>query len=115
MNDQALDIPKEAKELRMRAKGLRDRADELEEKAYEIAMERTRKFMREMQDKILNRTQCLKYLSINTLESLKNWENKYRPYGYLQFEDNKILRSELLEFIDHKNSGLIERKMNEVK
>lgn len=111
MNDQALEIPQEAKELRMRAKGLRERAEELDQKAYDIAMERTRKFMREMEDKLLNRTQCLDYLPINTLESLKNWERKYSPYGYLRFEDNKILRSELLEFIDHKNSGIIAKKM----
>lgn len=111
MNNAVLEIPKEVEQKRQQAKSLRERAEQLEEEAYELAMERTRKFMREMEDKMLNRTQCLEYLSINTLESLKNWENKYRPYGYLQFQDNKILRSELLEFIDDKNSGKIHRMM----
>jgi len=114
MNDQHLGIPKDAKELRMRAQGLREKANELEQQAYELTMKRTRTFMREMQDKLLNRTQCLEYLSINTLESLKNWERKYSPAGYLRFKDNKILRSEILRFIDDKQSGALQQKINQL-
>jgi hypothetical protein len=112
MNSEVMEIPKEVEKKFAQADALDQRAREIRQQALEEMRERNRKFVREMEDKVLNRSQCLEYLSINTLESLKNWENKYRPYGYLEFEDNKILRSELLEFIDDLNSGVIDKKMN---
>lgn len=113
MNSEVMEIPKEVEKKFAQADALDQRAREIRQQALEEMRKRNRKFVREMEDKVLNRSQCLEYLSINTLESLKNWENKYRPYGYLEFEDNKILRSELLEFIDHLNSGKIHRMMDD--
>lgn len=97
-----LKIPEEAIQKKRQAERLRERANELDREAMDLVIERTRKFMREVDDKLLNRTQCLEYLPISSFRQLKWWEKKYRPYGYLQFEDNKLLRSELLEFVDAK-------------
>jgi hypothetical protein len=112
MDPESLQFPKEIKELKARADGLRERANELDQQYQEAVENFVKKVLRETNDKQLNRTQCLEYLSIGTLESLKNWEEKYSPYGYLRFQDNKIMRSELLEFIDDLNSGKIHRRMN---
>lgn len=112
MDNSAFQLPKEIKQLKARADGLRKRANKLD-KDYQQAVENfLKKVLRETNDKLLNRTECLEYLPIGTLESLKNWEEKYSPYGYLRFQDNKILRSELMRFIDDKQSGRIHRQIN---
>lgn len=112
MDPSSFKLPKEIKDLKARADGLRERANELDQEYHEAVENFVKKVLRETNDKLLNRTQCLEYLSIGTLESLENWEEKYSPYGYLRFQDNKILRSKLMKLIDDKQSGQIHWQMN---
>lgn len=110
VGEEVLDIPAVKQKLEI-AQHLRERACELEMEAREEHRKYLRRFVRNMEDKELNRTQCLDYLSIRTVKALKEWEDKYSPYGYLQFKEGKIMRSELLRFIDDRQSGKIVRLM----
>lgn len=102
-------VPKQVESLRQQARMLRQRADQLEEEAFKAQQEFTERAIIRNEDRLLNRTQALELLSITTLESLKTWERKYRSLGYLHFENNKILRSEVLRFIDDLHTGKIAR------
>ena len=115
MPDHAVRIPSKVKELRMRSKNHRDKAEKFNQEAMDIMLDQTRHWMREMDDKLLNRNECLDYLSISTLQSLKSWEREYSTHDYLQFENNKTLRSELIRFIDDYNSVVIHKKINQSK
>lgn len=88
----------EAKKLYDRGLQLIDQGKLLMERAVEIG-----------DDELLNRTQALDYLPWDSFRSLKTWENRIRPYGYLQFRDNKIKRSEIQKFIRDWDSGRIHR------
>lgn len=115
MSTTLFEIPDEVSMKRRMADGLRQRANEIEQEADTMLERHIQRFMRKVNDRMLNRTECLEYLPIGTLESLKNWENKYRPYGYLQFENNKMSRNSLLAFIDDLNSGKIHRQLKRNK
>jgi|GEM_PF-1385910 len=108
-------LPKKVYELRTQAKFLRDRADKIEEELYLILENQAVTNLRKSNDKAINRKQALTMLWFNSYPALRKWEAKMKPYGYLQFNDDVILRSELLRFLDDYHSGKIKRLLYEPK
>jgi hypothetical protein len=96
-------------ELREQALGYRQMARTLEQQAFERQQEQVDRLMRKRKDKLINRSEAIDLLWFGSYESLKNWEKKMGPFGYLKFEDSKILRSEVLRFRDDYYSGKIKK------
>lgn len=104
-------VIREATALREQARTLRKRADEIEDRAYKIQETATKEVMREQSDKWLSKAEALELLWFDSYPALRRWEKKLNPIGYLRFNDNKILRSQVLRCIDDYRSGVIERKL----
>lgn len=104
--------PKKAKELRARAMSLRLRAEELENEAFRLLDEQATQNIRQANDKLVNRKQALGMLWFTSYPALRKWEKRMIPYGYLRFEEDKILRSEVLRFVDDYKSGKINRLLH---
>lgn len=102
---------KEIKQLRKSARHFRERADELDEKAFRKQQELVDEVMTEQNDKLINRTQTIELLWFTTHQALKDWENKLEDLDYLDFQDNKILRSEVLRFRDDYYDGIVHKKL----
>ncbi len=108
-----MELQKEISELRDAAKHFRQRADELDEKAFRMQKQMVEKAMTEQNDKLINRTRAIELLWFTTHQSLKDWENKMSESNldYLQFQDNKILRSEVIRFRDDYYDGTVHNKL----
>lgn len=102
-------ISQKADLLRSQAKSLRQRADELEEQAYSIIREQAVINIREANDKLVNRKEALSMMWFNSYPALRTWEKKVMHLGYLKFTDDKILRSELMRFLDDYHSGKVNK------
>ncbi|MEX0660497.1 MAG: hypothetical protein WEA58_11490 [Balneolaceae bacterium] len=101
-----------ARQLLRQAKNLRDRSDEIFQEAVQIFEKEVVRAMREQEDKLINRKQAIDLLWFDSYRSLRRWEDKVHPLGYMEFEDDKILRSEVLRFIDDYQSGVIHQKLH---
>lgn len=106
-----MDIPKQITDLLNRAEYHHRRTIELYKEAIEAQQELLEQAMRKKNDKLLNRTQAIELLWFTTHQALKNWENKVADLGYLNFQNNKILRSEVLRFLEDYQSGKLHAKL----
>lgn len=104
-------VDKQIQTWRSRADHFRERAREFEDKAFELQQDKLKEVRRKQQDRLINRTQAIELLWFNSHSALKNWEQKVSPIGYLKFEGNAILRSEVLRFRDDYSTGLVNRKL----
>lgn len=104
-----------ADQLLKEATVLQQRAEVLRSRAIELYRKQGLDVHRKENDKLINRKQAIELLWFESYPSLRDWEVKVNPFGYLRFHDDKILRSEVLRFLDDYQSGAIHRKMNKTR
>ncbi len=105
-------LTNKADQLLEEATMLRERAETLRGEAIELYRKQGLVAHRKENDKLINRKQAIELLWFDSYPTLRDWEAKVNRFGYLQFIDDKILRSEVLRFLDDYQSGAVHRKMN---
>lgn len=106
-----MDIHGEIQTLRSQANYYRELADQFEKKAFQKLEKLNSQLMRKRNDKLINRKKAISLLWFTTHQALKDWERKLEGTEYLRFEDNKILRSEVLKFRDDYYNGKLHKKL----
>jgi hypothetical protein len=102
---------KKSEELYSQARHFRQVAEQKEEKAHELRKKGMEIFLREKEDRLISKRETLDLLWFNSYTALRQWEKRVNPIGYLEFTGNKILRSEVLRFLDDYHSRTVERKL----
>lgn len=107
---------KKAQLLNRQALFHRRKADQLQQELTDLLTKETEKALQKKNDRLINRREALDLLWFDHYSTLREWEQRVRPLGYLNFTDeNKILRSEVLRFLDDYQCGTVHQKLRRRK
>lgn len=100
-----------AERFRQKAIELQKESNNLMLEAMKIYEQESVRAFRKHNDKLINRKEAISLLWFESHQALKDWEKKVQNIGYLQFNNHKILRSEVLRFRDDYKNGKLFQKL----